>query len=133
MRHFLAGILVCLLLPFAAQAEDDAIKRVITEQLEAFMADDFETAFTYASPGIKRLFGSPQRFEDMVRESYPMVHRPAEVTLLEQRTQSGRAEQRVMIRDQVGRLHMLSYQMIETADGWQINGVSVLRAPEVGV
>ncbi|MGY6696554.1 MAG: DUF4864 domain-containing protein [Roseinatronobacter sp.] len=133
MQRLFAGLLVCLLLPFTAQAEEDAIKRVITQQLDAFLADDFETAFTYASPGIKRLFGSVQRFEQMVRDSYPMVHRPAEVTLLDQRSQSGRTEQRVMIRDQLGRLHMLSYQMVETPEGWQINGVALLRAPEVGV
>lgn len=133
MQRLFSGLLVCLLLPFTAQAEEDAIKRVITQQLDAFLADDFETAFTYASPGIKRLFGSVQRFEQMVRDSYPMVHRPAEVTLLDQRSQSGRTEQRVMIRDQLGRLHMLSYQMVETPEGWQINGVALLRAPEVGV
>lgn len=133
MQPLFAGLLVCLLLPFTAQAEEDAIKRVITQQLDAFLADDFETAFTYASPSIKRLFGSVQRFEQMVRDSYTTVHRPAEVTLLDQRSQSGRTEQRVMIRDQLGRLHMLSYQMVETPEGWQINGVALLRAPEVGV
>jgi hypothetical protein len=37
-----------------------------------------------------------------------------------------------MIRDQLGGVHMLDYQMIQTPDGWRINGVQLLRAPDVG-
>jgi hypothetical protein len=37
-----------------------------------------------------------------------------------------------MIRDAQGALHLLDYQMIETANGWQINGVTLLPAPDVG-
>lgn len=132
MRQYLASLAAALLLALPAQAQDNPIAQVITDQLTAFQADDFDAAFTYASPNIKRLFGTPQRFGQMVRDGYPMVYRPAEVTMLESRDMGGRTEQRVMIRDQAGRLHMLSYQMIETPEGWQINGVQLLRAPEVG-
>ena len=41
--------------------------------------------------------------------------------------------QRVMITDAAGRTHLLDYEMIETPEGWQINGVSLLPAPETGV
>jgi hypothetical protein len=37
-----------------------------------------------------------------------------------------------MIRDQAGEFHMLDYQMIEGPEGWQINGVQILRRPDVG-
>jgi hypothetical protein len=37
-----------------------------------------------------------------------------------------------MIRDGEGRLHFLDYQMLPTEDGWQINGVMIVQAPEVG-
>ena len=132
MRQFLASLAATLFLTLGAQAQDDPIAKVITDQIAAFQADDFDAAFTYASPNIKRLFGSPERFGQMVREGYPMVHRPAEVTMLESRAMGSRVEQRVMIRDVAGRLHLLSYQLIDTDDGWQINGVQLLRAPEVG-
>ncbi len=36
-----------------------------------------------------------------------------------------------MITDQQGRTHLLDYQMVQTAEGWQINGVQLL--PSVGV
>ena len=45
---------------------------------------------------------------------------------LELREIAGRLWQMVMIRDAQGDLHVLDYQMIETAQGWQINGVQLL-------
>ena len=132
MRQSLLALILSLLFGATAHAQDNPIADTINKQIAAFMADDFEAAFSYASPNIKQLFGSPERFGQMVRNGYPMVHRPAEVTILDRRTVGERVMQRVMIHDQGGRLHMLGYQMIETTDGWQINGVQLLRAPEVG-
>lgn len=133
MRQTLLALTLSLSLGTAAYAQDNPIATTITDQIAAFQADDFDTAFSYASPNIKRLFGTPERFGQMVRDGYPMVHRPAEVTMLDQSQMDGRILQRVMIRDQSGRVHMLAYQMIETDQGWQINGVQLLRAPEIGV
>jgi hypothetical protein len=36
-----------------------------------------------------------------------------------------------MVTDQSGTVHMLDYQMVQTAEGWQINGVQLL--PQAGV
>jgi len=132
MRQTLLALVLSLCVGSAAHAQDNPVEDIINDQIAAFMADDFDAAFSYASPNIKRLFGSPERFGQMVIDGYPMVHRPAEVTMLGQQAMGAGVVQRVMIRDQGGRLHMLGYQMIETDDGWQINGVQLLRAPEVG-
>ncbi len=133
MRQFLLSILFALAFTGPTQAEQDPIQNVISDQIAAFLADDFETAFEYASPSIRSIFGTARRFGEMVRNGYPMVYRPSEVTMLEQTREAGQAEQRVMMRDAEGRLHLLAYGMIETANGWQINGVRILRAPELGV
>ena len=132
MRLTLATLALCLTLAAPGHAQDDPVQRVISDQLAAFLADDFDEAFTHASPNIKRLFGTSERFGQMVRNGYPMVHRPDQVTMLDQRQIDGQVMQRVMIRDAAGRVHMLAYQMIETDQGWQINGVQLLRAPEIG-
>ena len=132
MRRMILSLAAVLVVSVAAQAQENPIEKVIADQLAAFQADDFDTAYSFASPTIKRLFGSPERFGQMVREGYPMVYRPADVTMLEQRVMGGQTVQRVMMRDAAGRLHFLAYQMIETPEGWQINGVQILRAPEVG-
>jgi len=128
----LAGLLTAALLALPAWAQDAPIQNTIQSQLDAFIADDFATAFTFASPTIKGLFGTSDNFGMMVRKGYPMVHRPADVKMLELREVAGNLWQRVMITDQQGRTHMLDYQMIETADGWQINGVQLLPSPGVG-
>jgi hypothetical protein len=116
----------------AQEARNPEIEGVIRSQIEAFLVDDFATAFTYASPNIKGMFGSPERFGMMVRQGYPMVWRPGEVRYLELRNDRAGLVQRVLIVDRAGVPHMLDYMMIETAEGWQINGVQLLRAPQAG-
>lgn len=115
-----------------ARAQEAPIRETIQSQIDAFLIDDFAQAFTFASPNIKSLFGTPENFGLMVRQGYPMVHRPADVKMLELRDVAGSLWQRVMITDQQGRTHLLDYQMVETPDGWQINGVQLLPSPGVG-
>ncbi len=109
-----------------------AIQATIQNQFNAFLQDDVATAFTFASPTIKSMFGTPENFGQMVQQGYPMVWRPADVKYLELRNVAGNLWQRVMVTDQAGRVHMLDYQMIETPDGWQINGVQLLPSAGVG-
>jgi hypothetical protein len=52
--------------------------------------------------------------------------------MLELRTVAGNLWQRVMITDDMGRTHLLDYQMIETPEGWQINAVQLLPQQDVG-
>ena len=112
--------------------ENSAIEDVIGNQLEAFNDRDVDTAWTYASPNIKRLFGSASNFGMMVQQGYPMVWDNSEVRFLDLRDVRGNLWQKVMVRDANGGLHILDYQMIETLEGWQINGVQLLPAPDVG-
>lgn len=121
MRNFLAALLIVLGSVSWAQEED--IQATITGQIEAFGEDDFETAFSYASPTIQMLFGNPQRFEMMVRNGYPMVINPSELTYMPLQDRDGLYLQQVQIRDQAGVLYRLEYQMLRTGDAWRINGV----------
>ena len=73
------GLLVSFLAVDRAAAQQAEIEGTISSQIEAFKADDFDQAFTYATPTLQRLFRSPQNFERMVTQGYPMVWRPAEV------------------------------------------------------
>jgi hypothetical protein len=114
-------------------APEPGIEAAISDQMEAFRADDFETAFTFASPNIQSMFGTPQRFGAMVSSGYPMVHRPADVQFLELRQINGLLWQKILVRDASGAFHALDYQMVQGAGGaWRINGVQILQAPQVG-
>ena len=116
----------------AKDANQTAIEAIITDQIAAFQADDFPRAFSFASPTIKGLFGTPQNFGAMVQRGYPMVYRPHAVRILELRELDGRLWQRVMVTDQAGTTHLLDYQVVETPEGWQINAVQLLPQSGVG-
>jgi hypothetical protein len=130
--RMMAALVLALMLGAApATAQERGIEDTITLQLEAFKKDDFGTAFDYASPTIKNIFRTPENFGAMVRQGYPMVWRPGDVTYLEQREIAGAIWQKVQIVDGAGRVHILDYQMIQTPEGWQINGVQLLKQPDV--
>lgn len=131
-RFFLATVFV-VLGAMSVQAQDAAIRQTITEQLEAFRADDFAKAFTFASPSLQDYFQTPERFGRMVTQGYPMVRRPKDVGYLEMRNDAGTYWQKVQITDAEGRLHVLEYRMQETSEGWRINGVQILDAPRASV
>ena len=134
MRSTLLALTMTVFLGGTALADEPrnlTIEGVIQNQITALQADDFGTAFTFASPNIKGMFGTPENFGAMVAQGYPMVYRPDAVRMMELRRVAGNLWQRVMITDQTGKTHLLDYMMIETPDGWQINAVQLL--PQAGV
>ncbi|MGB0905657.1 MAG: DUF4864 domain-containing protein, partial [Mangrovicoccus sp.] len=56
-----------------SQAETLAIQSVIGQQFEALKADDFERAFDFAAPSIKGMFGTAERFGQMVRDYFDVL------------------------------------------------------------
>lgn len=131
MRRIM-GALAAIWMAGTAWADNTAIEGVIGSQLDAFNAREVDTAWGFASPTIQRLFGSSGNFGMMVERGYPMVWDNADVRFLELDDFGGFQVQKVMIRDAQGALHVLAYKMIETAQGWRIDGVSILPAPDVG-
>lgn len=136
MRVFLSVLAVVLAFgsPVSAQSDEQgaAIQGVIGSQMQAFRDGDIPAAWSHASPMIKQIFGSEQRFAQMVQNGYPMVWQPGEVRFLDLSEVNGQPRQRVMVKDAGNVFHVLEYEMIETAEGWQINGVRIVPAPEVG-
>ncbi len=126
MRRLLLALSLSAGLASGAFAQSTEIEANIAAQIQAFKADDFATAFTFASPNIQRLFGNPDNFGAMVRNGYPMVWRPSDVRFLELREVAGVLWQKVMITDGDGAVHILDYQMIQQENGWKINGVQLL-------
>lgn len=126
MRSVLFAGVSVFLLAFPAIAQREPVTEVIGSQIAAFLNDDAETAFTYASPSIRRIFGTSERFSQMVRQGYPMVWRPAAVRYLQLREVAGNLWQRVMVTDASGAVHLLDYQMVKTERGWKINAVQLL-------
>ena len=119
-------LMVISTLSASAQDRLETIKETIERQMSAFQVDDFAAAFEYASPNIQRLFGDPETFGMMVKRGYPMVSRQADVTFLRLRLQQGSTVQRILVTDENGAVFALDYHMINTENGWRINGVDLL-------
>ena len=119
--------------PPAAQVEQLPLQDIIRQQLDAFNARDVDLAWSFASPMIQGMFGNPGNFGVMVSEGYPMVWDNSAAKFMAQREVDGRIYQQVMVQDTNGALHVLEYAMIQTAQGWKIDDVSLLPPPDVGV
>jgi len=130
---FLAGLLLVWATPVAAEKHGVQIRTIIESQIEAFREKELGTAFSFASPMIRGMFGTPENFGRMVQEGYPMIWRPSAVEFLDLRDENGRLMQRLSVRDGSGRLFLFDYDMIAGPDGWRINGVYPVPEPDIGV
>lgn len=117
----------------APSPAEAAIAEVISSQLDAFNSGDVAAAWDHASPMIKGIFGTPQNFGRMVERGYPMVWRNSGARFTSTREAGDSIYQRVIVSDAEGAIHALEYKMIQTPEGWQIDGVSIVPAPELGV
>lgn len=115
----------------AAQAQDQSIEDVISSQLRAFNDRDVQKAWQYASPMIQGMFQTPENFGNMVRNGYPMVWDNADARFLDQSDVGIGIRQEVMIKGPDGAFYILDYLMVQTPNGWQINGVQVIPAPDI--
>ena len=115
--------------PDAVQRQ--AIVEVIRAQLAAFQRDDGVGAFSYASPTIRRKFGTSENFMAMVRSGYRAVYRPSEVAFLETRVERGMTLQLVRLLGPDGKSVGAAYEMQRQTDGsWRINGVFLVELDE---
>jgi hypothetical protein len=114
--------------PQVGGADARAIEQVIRAQLDAFASDDAGKAFSYAAPGIRRAFRTPENFIAMVRHSYPVVYRPAAVTFLKPETAGREVLQPVRLTDNDGTLWLAIYTMQRQPGGaWLTNGCHLGR------
>ncbi|WP_420327952.1 DUF4864 domain-containing protein [Mameliella sp.] len=136
MRTLLMGLAVAVGLVGAAPAQDalapnPAIQGTIQGQIDAFLQDDFGTAFEFASPGIRNTFRTPRNFGAMVQKGYPMVWRPSDVEFGPLRELDGALWQQVLIQDEAGKNFIVEYRMQNVDGDWRISGVRVIPAPGV--
>jgi hypothetical protein len=127
----LASLTVRAETPSATDARE--FQRIISEQLEAFRADDGVRAYGFAAPEIKRLFPTVEIFMSMVRNGYRPVYRSREVEFGEVITDAlGRPAQRVGLTGPDGKRYEALYSMERQPDGsWRIIGCALLEVPDL--
>ena len=105
-----------------------AVREVIEAQIDAFRRDDAALAFSLATPGIQKTFGSPENFMDMVRSSYAVVYRPTSVAFEAPVAIDDEIVQPVRMTDAEGRAWLAIYPMQRQPDGsWRTNGCQLGR------
>ena len=112
----------------ASELEKDQVKAVIEAQIEAMAKDDWPKAYSFASPAIRKRFGSPQRFKEMVLKGYKIVYRPRSISF--QGVENfGVAPGFVFhLIGTDGQAARVVYLMIKDEDeGWRIAGVQLFN------
>ncbi len=114
--------------PAAAAEPADLIRSVIQQQMKAFNAEDYATAYTFASESIRRRF-SKERFEQMVKSGYPQIAKSRQVSFgeitLSKEKQAALATVHVTGKDRV--TVITRYQMALEEGKWKIGGVTILE------
>jgi hypothetical protein len=113
----LVAFLVGSCLPAAAGDEIAAGQSVIQSQEEAFGRDDAAAAYTFAAPGIQKLFPSPEIFMSMVRKGYAPVYRHQSFEFGEGVVLDGHVVQEVHIVDAQGAAWDALYTLEPQPDG----------------
>jgi hypothetical protein len=133
MRAVLMLVLICGLAgPANAQSDVDrvAVQTTIERQLEAFLADDAATAYSFAAPNITARFPTDAIFMEMVRQGYRPVYRPRSWAFGPSRENAGQIEQIVDLVDAEGVQWAARYTLERQPDGsWKITGCYLLRKP----
>ena len=132
-----ALVAVAVVAPVAAadkptSADRRAIEATIRQQLDAFRSDDAERAFGFASPDIRRQFGSSDNFMRVVRERYEPVYRPSAVQFGRLDAIAGGWIQSVDLVDGDGRVWRALFTMRRQADRqWKIGGCQLLQTAAI--
>lgn len=109
--------------------EKTEIRQIIQAQIDAFLADDAEAAFSLNSPGIKARFGNPKNFMKMVKTGYQPVYRPRAYFFKEIVNIEGQIVQHVLVIDQNEQPVLAIYPMERQQDGhWRIDGCFLTSA-----
>lgn len=109
--------------PTLPAKEWKAIQKVIADQLQALKAGDGAQAMTFAAPGIRAQFGTPENFLRMVREGYAPLLAARYTQFLEGAVIEGAVVQplRLVLPDDT--VLVALYQMQRQPDGrWRIAG-----------
>lgn len=136
MRKLVFGLAMAVGLSGAVWAQDSLtpnpqIQGTIQSQIDAFLKDDFVTAFGFAGPGVRSIFRTPENFGAMVRQGYPMVWRPQDLRFGPLREINGALWQQVLIQDAAGKSYVVEYRMAQVDGAWRISGVNVIPAPGI--
>lgn len=104
---------------------------VVNDQLAAFRAADYPSAYRRAASGVQQKFTLPQ-FEAMVRRNYGAMTQARRVEFGSVKTDGGTAVVQVFLFEGERAARCFLYSLIAEGDGWKVEGVEEVAPFEPG-
>ena len=107
------------------EKEFSETQSIIESQIQAFLDENAELAYSYAAPLIKMKFNSPQEFMYMVRNYYEPVYNPKQFQFLAAKYFEGAIFHQLQVISQNNESFLATYSLIQDEGKWKISGCAV--------
>ena len=107
------------------EKEFSETQSIIESQIQAFLDENAELAYSYAARLIKMKFNSPQEFMYMVRNYYEPVYNPKQFQFLDAKYFEGAIFHQLQVISQKNESFLATYSLIQDEGKWKISGCAV--------
>ena len=98
---------------------------IIESQIQAFLDENAELAYSYAAPLIKMKFNNPQEFMYMVKNYYEPVYNPKKFKFIDAKYFEGAIFHQLQVISQKNESFLATYSLIQDEGKWKISGCAV--------
>ena len=107
------------------EKEFDETQFIIESQIQAFLDENAELAYSYAAPLIKMKFNNPIEFMSMVKNYYEPVYNPKQFYFIDARYFEGAIYHQLQVISQQDESFLATYSLIQDEGNWKISGCAV--------
>ena len=107
------------------EKEFDETQFIIESQIQAFLDENAELAYSYAAPLIKMKFNNPLEFMSMVKNYYGPVYNPKQFYFIDARYFEGAIYHQLQVISQQDESFLATYSLIQDEGKWKISGCAV--------
>ena len=131
IKKTLTLFFTCLILSSLAKSEIsyenyiNETQAIIESQIQAFLDENAELAYSYAAPLIKMKFNSPLEFMSMVKNYYEPVYNPKQFYFLDSKYFEGSIYHQLQVISQQDESFLATYSLIQDDGKWKISGCAV--------
>ena len=107
------------------EKEFDETQFIIESQIQAFLDENAELAYSFAAPLIKMKFNNPLEFMSMVKNYYEPVYNPKQFYFIDARYFEGAIYHQLQVVSQQDESFLATYSLIQDEGKWKISGCAV--------
>ena len=107
------------------EKEFDETRFIIESQIQAFLDENAELAYSYAAPLIKMKFSNPLEFMYMVKSYYEPVYNPKQFQFIDAKYYEGAIYHQLQVISQQNKSFLATYSLIQDEGKWKISGCAV--------